>query len=131
MIQYAITYVEKNVSDDSYKHGASVESRCVFYEKPNIVAPTLESVLYAFRDHYGISADDMTYLAMLNGPGFVAFNRTENEWGNSPTPTELLDFKAGKRKLYLADWLLIIERREVSPLTVDEISELSGVTVES
>lgn len=118
---YACTSIKKRVEDDSYEHGADPDSqRCVMFENVNMAASSLSVLIKVIGERLGLEIDDVWFPGVGDDDTRISFNRLENDDGDEPTEGEMEDFRAGKRKLYLADYDFLIEKRETSPVTLEE-----------
>lgn len=58
----------------------------------------------------------------------IGFNRLENEDGDEPSQEQQRRWKRGEMTLYLADYNFLIEKRNVSPIRLEEF-QANGIRV--
>ena len=120
---YACIHIEKDAEKDSYEHGVDPKSRTGIYsDAVNILARDLPGLIKAIGDHCGMEIDDVWFPG--GDPGDedtrISFNRLEDDDGDEPSKSDMEEFKAGKRTLWLADYDFLIEKRVTCPVTLEE-----------
>jgi hypothetical protein len=120
---YACTHVEKCAEEDHYENGCDPSTQvCVMHERCNVQADSLPGLLKALGKQFYLNIDDV-FVPDDDENGNIArigYNRLEDVDGNQPTADQERRWKAGKQKLYLADYAFIIEQRNVSPIRLEE-----------
>ena len=114
--QYACTYFSKEAEEDQFEHGCVGGRHGVMAEACNIASATLPGLLKALGDHYGLDLDDVWPPGEDGTEGRMAYNRLETDDGDVPDTSEMMAWKRGELRLWLADYDFTIEKRQVSPI---------------
>lgn len=117
---YRISYSVKTIERDDYKDGLIGDSRewSLGYRAESPDLGTL--VREAFEAH-GLPLDYVFVGDSSEPITSVGASRQENDEGEAPTKAEVRQFKAGRRKLWLADYRFEIEYYESRGITLDEL----------
>jgi hypothetical protein len=121
--EYACTHIEKRVEEDNYESGFCGAGTCTMSENINIVAPTLPGLIERLGEVYGLDIDDVWWPgdeADNDDNTRIGFNRLEDEECDTPDKRQIELWKEGKLRLWLADYDMMIEKRVVCPVTLDE-----------
>lgn len=123
---YACTHVSIMSQVDDYEKGCNPNTLiCVMAEKANIESDTLAGLVEKIGNEYGLEINDL-WIPDDDGNKLIdriGFSRMEDADGCDVSEQELNDWRAGKLTLYLADYDFRIEKREVSPVPLQEFIE--------
>lgn len=120
---YACTHVEKCAEKDDYENGCDPSTQvCVMHEHCNVLADSLPGLLTALGKQFYLDIDDV-FVPDDDDNGIITrigYNRLENEDGDKPNQEQERRWKQGETTLYLADYGFLIEKRNVSPIRLEE-----------
>ena len=126
------TRVAKEIERDHYEKGFYGVRTCVMDDRCDLRSGTLTGLVAEICGRYGLSAEWLC--ADADDLSSISLNRTENKNGDDPSQHELDLFRDGRLDLWLAEYTLFIEVREVvRTITIDELHSLASdsVTVEA
>lgn len=117
-IVYAVTHVEKEITEDSYEKGEVGKIECVMSEKVNIAADSLPLLFSMLKGGYCVFLEEISVNDLENAEvhGFE-YCQLENVNGNRTTPYERGEWKAGRLKLWNARYWFTLEKRQILPIT--------------
>ncbi len=119
---YACTHMDKMASDWSPTEGAGTSYRCIMDESCNIRADSLPLLIERIGARYFLAMDSLFVSDDDSEVSHVGFNRVETGDSDEPSNAELAEWEAGNLTLYLCDYTFSIEKRTVSPITLDEFA---------
>jgi len=120
-LKFVVTYIEKNVAEDSYEHGVSGKETTV-HSKDHVGSfGTLEAMMRGLAQ-YGYPDTIKDYYVMDDGR--LVASALEDGEGSEPNKQQTEAWKKGEAKLYLADYEVLLEIASVEIPTVDELHKL-------
>lgn len=122
---FACTHIEKRVEDDSYEDGCDPDTcRTIISECCHIEDETIGGLLAKIGSRYFIDIKDVFVPDVSGEVTHLMFNRLENADSEEPTEAELALWRKDEKVLYLADYVISIEKMVKSSFEKDEIKAL-------
>ena len=126
MLIYACTYVEKCVVEDYFGKGVKPDTyRTIFAEPLHLTDKSLKELLQKIKSHLALSFDNLELpIDSTSDIPYFTISCTENRDGEEPSEQEMTDWRNGKIPfLYSADYTFSIEKRNVEPITVEDLKK--------
>lgn len=118
-----VTHMTKEVTEDSFEEGEIGQSQLVQYEKIGKKFASFDEFKKYCEKDWGLESTEDSWVVIDNR---IIYNRLEDEQGIEPYPTELTDWKQGKKKLYSASYDFLVELITSSE-NEDDIREWTGI----
>jgi hypothetical protein len=121
-----LEHVSKDVTEDDWDKGQDPDSRRhVLSERENRQFSSTKELFDYLKTQYGIENDPKKYTAFEDGR--LIYSRMENDEGDEPSSRETEYFKAGKGKLWAADYDIYVSYGVISDVPVKKMHKDWGV----
>ena len=91
-----------------------------YFSDERLAAPDIPTLIAAVLDRFGASEDAMLLDFEGEEPGRIDLQLMEDENHNEPTDHEIEQWKAGEKRLWLATYIMQVERVTREPVALAE-----------
>lgn len=117
------------IEEDQYENGCIPDTSRSCPTRPDVTGKTLDALLQAIADIFGV--DRSSIMVDEWNTGGITLSRHEFITGGKATEDAIAQWKMGKRKLFLADYMFVVSETndvDFTKMTKDEIKSL-GISI--
>lgn len=119
---FAATFIEKTATPDDYEQGEAPKGTVTTIAQAiNVRADSLKGLLELLSREWGLEEMKDVFIDSEQADVLCfTWDRQENRDGEPPSPSRIAAWKKGATYLWNARYTFMIEKREVTPVTLED-----------